>query len=688
MNNTEALEREQNVPKPEKDFAKKLLKDISARKETQEFKNFLKEVKINRKYARGTQHDDGEGGLVRANLIHAELKKATNESYAKDPDVSVSPTPAAAGTPYAKWRAFGKTLEMVISHQAAQGQANLKQKAKRAVRAADTTGFGWLKVVYQRHIEQDPLVLIRIRDIQDNIQNLDKLKEEAQDEESLPEDGGDKSLEAKREELLQQIESLEQKAEVTRAEGITYSVRPSEHIIFSGSVVAPEELGNSDWIADEIFYTTEDATRMFGWVPPSATRYDDKKKETQASGSAKMGDTEYVCIYELWRLTDTRVYTLTAGFDGYMRQPYTPTKVGERFHSLIPLVFDPVDGHAFPLPLVSQLRELQDEHNTTRTNFKEHRQRAVPFNVAHGAELSETDARSLTNPAFMETVILKSAPLGQPIQNVFQHVAHNPVDPAIYSTDHIRVDWEQITRRGDAARGTVAKAKTATEADILASNMAVDTSERNDVVEDWLFEIYKYSAEIYLQEMSIAQVQRIAGETAEWPEVGVTKDTVFDMVKLEIKAGSTGKPNKEREIRRWMELLPQLKETLITIAEMNESGKEKHAEILTKLLRETLTRLDERIDLEELMPTDDPESQQEEQDQKLEQMQARQREQAIQMKMMISEIANKDADTMKKIAEAEAKEIGSQIDEYMAIMETFMGQQQSPGGGTQQPQAQ
>ena len=672
MTNDDLIRREQEIPQAEKDFAEKLLKDISARKESEDFKQFLENIEINRKYVKGEQHDDGEGGLVRANLIHPELKKATNESYAKDPDVSISPTAAASGSSYQKWREFGKTLEIVLSNQTSPDQGNLKKKAKRGVRAADTTGFGWLKVVYQRHIEKDPLIVQRINDIQDNIQNLDKLILEARNRESAEAGVDASTLEAKREELEQQVASLRERAEVTRAEGLTFNIRPTEHVIFSSDVVSPDEMASAAWIADEIFYRVEDAKRIFGWVPPSATRYDAQKKDTRNRSSFRDSGEEYVCVYELWRLTDTRVYTLMAGFKGYIRPPYTPKRVGERFHCMFCLAFDPVDGQPFPLPLVTQLRELQDEHNTTRTNFKEHRQRAVPFNVAHGGELSEQDVTRLTNPAFMETVVLKSAPMGQPVQNVFQHVAHNPVDPAIYSTDHIRSDWEQVTRRGDAARGTVNRAKTATEADILQANLAVDTSERNDVVEDWLFEIYKYSAEILLQEMSVEQVKRIAGPTAEWPEIELTKNQVFDMVRLEIKAGSTGKPNREREIRRWLELLPQLKESLIAIAEMNQQGQNKQAEILTKLLRETMSRLDERMDLEELMPQEDPQDQQDEQIRQLQEMQARQREQAIQMKAMLAEIANKDADTMKKIAEAEAQELGTQIDQYMAIMNTYL----------------
>jgi hypothetical protein len=132
----------------EKALVKDLLGEITNRKESTEFKKFLEDIEINRSYARGNQHDDGEKGLVRANLIHPELKKATNETYAKDPDFSVVPTDTIDKQRYEVWKTVGRTMELVLKNQFAPAQANLKSYAKRAVRAADTTGFGWIKVVY------------------------------------------------------------------------------------------------------------------------------------------------------------------------------------------------------------------------------------------------------------------------------------------------------------------------------------------------------------------------------------------------------------------------------------------------------------------------------------------------------------------------------------------------------------
>ena len=381
-----------------------------------------------------------------------------------------------------------------------------------------------------------------------------------------------------------------------------------------------------------------------------------------------------VRVYELWNMADKQIYTLIDGYEGYLKEPYTPRKVGERFHGFFPLIFDEIDGSAYPIALVTQLTSLQDEHITTRSNFKEHRERSVPFNVAHGGQLDPSDTDRLTNPKFMETVVLKSAPENMPLEQVFKSVQHPPIDPAVYSTEHIRQDWEQVTRRGDASRGTVARSKTATEADILQSNLNVDTSERRDVVEDWFRQVAQYSLELVLQEMSETEVQRIAGEGAQWPNL--TRNEVFDMVSLDVRVGSSGKPNANQEMERWLKMLPQFREALLAIVEMNDAGKDAQAEIMTKLLRETIERFEERIDLDALLP----QKEEGEVDPAKEEATRQQQAQiALQMRDMVSKIANQDADTMKKVAEAEAKEAGPQMQIYMTVLQGLLNQNSQPG---------
>ena len=102
-------------------------------------------------------------------------------------------------------------------------------------------------------------------------------------------------------------------------------------------------------------------------------------------------------------------------------------------------------------------------------------------------------------------------------------------------------------------------------------------------------------------------MQRIAGPEAVWPEL--TKDEIFDLVEIEIRAGTTGKPNKVREQRQWLEFLPEMQKLVLTVSDLRDKGRDEEAEVLVKIMRETLRRFDERIDVEEFLPErkkDDP----------------------------------------------------------------------------------
>lgn len=654
---------------------------VERRRKSERFKRYLDDIKINRTYARGEQHEDDGEGIVRANLIHPELKKFVNETYAKDPDIAITPTESVDPGRYEGWRNYGKTIELVLRSELSPENANLKAKAKRRIRAADTAGYGWLKVVYQTHIEKDPVIDQRIHDTQDDIQRLDAAYKALNDDEIEKESD---EYYKKKQELEDQLSTLQSQVEISRAEGLTFSVRQTENVTWSEEVKAPEDMSRAPWIDDMIWMTESDAEAKFGWMPEEAKRYDRDGDDSEGNEVANREDNKeyYVCIHEFWHLPSRKIYTMINGFDGFLRDPYNPTPMGERFHGMFALCFDAVDGDSIPLPLVTQLRSLQDEHNTARTNFREHREKSVPFSVAHGGELGPDSVKKLSNPSFMETVVLEDAPQGLPIESVFKAVQSPPINPAVYDTNHVRTDWESVTHRGDAARGMTAKTKTATEAEILQGNLLVDTSERKDAVEEDLRDILAYCMQLVVQSMSTAQVRRIAGESAQWYQFD--KREVFDMVSLEIRAGSTGKPDRQLELEKWLRVLPELRDTLMSIIEMRSAGKDKEASLLMKLARISLERFDERLDIEALIPEE------EESPQELLEKERQQKEQMIgkllKMKEMISNIANTDADTMSKVADAEAKEVGVQIDEYMAIMQTLLNQQQ-PGANNVQSAA-
>ena len=413
---------------------------------------------------------------------------------------------------------------------------------------------------------------------------------------------GDESrceLEAKQAELEQQLSALQQQAEVSAVSGIAIDRVMTEDIfILDDTIFDTDQYEQAESIAHRVWMTEEQYKQQFGKdCPQTATRYGSDKKES--TRTAEENKVRLVAVFEVWSKQSNTVYTLCNGADEWAREPYVPL-MSKRFYPFFALYFNPVDGRLEPLSDVELLIELQDEYNTTRTNFAEHRKENLPVRVYRkGGDLTDKDVNALANRQANQWVGIEGNP-DQPIEKDIAVLPNPPVDPATYDVTPILRDAEMVLGAGDASKGTINKAKTATEAEIMAQGLQSRVAERQDVVEDWIAEMANYSAELCLQELSLPQVQAIAGADAVWPQMDKTQ--IFDLVSIEIRAGSAGRPNKAKEREQWGQMLPQIQQSVTQVMELRNAGQNDMAETVLKLLEETLRRFDERIDIESFLP--------------------------------------------------------------------------------------
>jgi chromosome segregation ATPase len=84
-----------------------------------------------------------------------------------------------------------------------------------------------------------------------------------------------------------------------------------------------------------------------------------------------------------------------------------------------------------------------------------------------------------------------------------------------------------------------------------------------------------------------------------WPEID--KESLFKMVNISIRAGSTGQPNRMRERDQWMQLMPMIQQAIEKIAMYKQQNMPELVETTIKLLDETIKRFDEKLDSKELL---------------------------------------------------------------------------------------
>ena len=174
------------------------------------------------------------------------------------------------------------------------------------------------------------------------------------------------------------------------------------------------------------------------------------------------------------------------------------------------------------------------------------------------------------------------------------------MNPVVYDTTPIRTDMEWISGLGDAQRGGIMRAKTATEANIQQEGMASRMQEKIDATEDWLKDIAWYSAEVLLQEIEPQRAIAIAGPQAFWPILN--KQQLYDSVFIKIAAGSTGMPDNNAERMRWIELMPIIMQNIQMVQMMRQAGVPDQFNPYVQLLEETFKRFDERIDISKFLP--------------------------------------------------------------------------------------
>lgn len=602
----EALEKKKKQEDMEDSkLAKKWASRIeSARKH---YEKHHKRFKYNRKMVAGFNYSadpqSSDFYRHRANLIHGSIEAILPNVYARNPEISAIPTYKSKSL-----KKFCETIEKVTNVELEK--ANLKGRAKSAVKSSLTCSIGVLKVIYQRDIAEDPIIKSRIEDAQDDIKNIERLMLEIEDEANINE------LEAKKEEYQNTMNALSEQLEVIAAEGVVIDKVFPENLLVDPSITDFSDYEQSSWMCQVIPMKKGEAEGLFKKKLDKAKTYEDSNL-TESSSLLSTGndeDDKQIAILEIWDKTTHCVYTMADGCDFWLKDPYSPDKVGQRWYPFFLLPYQIVDGQFIGPSIVDLTEKLQEEHNKARDRYNAHRDLCLPGYIADST-VSEKSINRFSVAGFGEIVTFDSE--GKPVEQSIRPKQYPPIDPVVYDTGNVRQDWEMVTGLQDASRSTVVDPKTATEAQIMQQSLSGRVGAFRDQVEDWIQDIAQYCAQILVQELTPDQVERIMGPPVEesvyvdgveqvvstpsfdWPQV-TSKEDVFGMVEMRIRAGTTGAPDKMEQQELWQQLLPIIQNLIQLIAQAQMGGM--NADPVINLLKETIKRFDERLDPEQFIP--------------------------------------------------------------------------------------
>ena len=459
---------------------------------------------------------------------------------------------------------FGETLEVLYDYFAKEQQPTQKSQMKSLVRRIKTCGVGYVEVCFQREYYKNPDETAKLEDHTRRLEELQRRAQDFADEEVQDEDPEIAELQS----LIADLQnSLEQGKTLLREGPVDQYPRSTEVIVDKKCKRLRGFLG-AGWVAREYHMTPEEVQQK--WGVDVGSDYDPYRKASQTeesdhfrvesdlpSGVQEEDERRgLVCVWRVQNKDLGQVFVVADGYKDFLEAPRAPDYEIEGFWTVFALTFNESESEElFPLSDVHMLKHTQREYNRSREYRRLHREANKPKYFTQKGRLEDKDREKLENHQAHAVIELKAMTADMPIDRLIQAFQPVGMDPALYETNSEIEDVLRTVGSQEANLGGVG-GETATETSIAESARMTSVASNVDELDDFLSDVARAKGKLMLMEMSVKMVREIAGPGALWPEVD--REAVAKELTLEIKAGSSGRPNKAAELANLERALPYL----------------------------------------------------------------------------------------------------------------------------------
>lgn len=537
-------------------------------------------------------------------------------------------------------KAFAETSELVTSRLWQDGR--LKDRGRPWVRSMVTIGPGIIKGAYQVRTEPAPETSTAINDAQQNLERVRALQKQAL------EVGTDSAEhDATIAELERQLDTLRQTPEQPVAKGFVVDNVAGENFVVAPGFRIADHM-DAPWNAERIPMEFDEAVakyRLDEHKKTAVTKYMARRPVIRRDESANydgdnrdvdpreamdfvqgdafkgpdnldrdaadgvQGAGHFVMVWEVWDRVANKVLTTIEGLTCWVKPAWVPPST-TRFYPYFVICASEVDNQRHPQSPVERCAKLVDEYNRIGSQEAKHRKRTIPKTAFNAGAFVAGEAEKLEKADVQEMVGLKLTNPNADIRTIILPITYAAIDVQLYDRSRIIGEIERIWGVQEALGGTIDVEKTATEAEIQQMGMQARMGSRRDTIEAVLTHFALYTLQVARRYLSDDEVREIAGPNAFWPPYKGAED-VRTLLNVDIRAGTTGKPNSRADREAWGVLLPQLQGAIIQYASLVQSRPQDLAESIKKLAAITAERAGDRIDVESLfpppgMPTIDP----------------------------------------------------------------------------------
>lgn len=447
---------------------------------------------------------------------------------------------------------FANTVRLVVQRT---WDKTFKAEIKQAVRRALTCGVAYVQFDVYRTVGMSPDVMERVHDTRTRIAALEASSATAGSEKYH------QDRDAELEQLRLSLAALESEPQVVEQEGIIYSYPRATEIIPDPGCRSLRGFIGAEWVARERYMSPEQVFAVYGV---------NLEGRHQGYVAAKMGmagrhlytsgkrDDALACVWEVYHKKDGTRFVICDGWEDFLEAPHPPPVYRKGFWPWIAIVFNEVelpDGKLFPPSHVMLLREAQDEINQAKQGLREHRRASRPVYLAPVNAFREEEIKAITEVDTFGIVFVQGMAPGTKSEDLLVPVRKHPIDPAIYETSGSIHDMQLVAGEQQANLGPTSGA-TATEAAIAEQSRGKDIGEDADSLDDSLSMLADEVAAMALDALDAVTVKRIVGEGAVWPEMA--RQDIAEQLQIEVKAGSSGRPNQAAEVAKLERIAPYL----------------------------------------------------------------------------------------------------------------------------------
>jgi hypothetical protein len=444
---------------------------------------------------------------------------------------------------------MGKTLQILWKYYMDEQTYGYKEQIKAAVRRTKVCGVSYFKLGFQRILEKRPDITSAIEDITSKIKateaTLSEIAAEEMDE-----------TRAEVEQLRLNLRDLEEQETLLVREGPVIDFPRAKEIIIDKKCRHLKTFAGAHWIAHEFDMSPREVLETYGVdIKGEFMGYTDKGAVTEKKddGCAK--------VWEVQDKVNQQVFTVIDGYCDFIREPASPDVYLERFFNVFALVFNEIESETklYPPSDVWLSRHIQKEYNRSREGLREHRIASKPYYVV-AAGMEEADMTRLGSHAAHEVFKIQALLAGQKVEDLVQRGVTAPIDPNLYEVEMHFNDLLRTVGAQEATLGATSDS-TATEASIAQNSQNSGLADNADDLDGVLTNLARAGGHLMLMELAKETVVEIVGPGAVWPDVQETRESVAKDLYLEIKAGSSGRPNRAADLanmERGMPFLIQL----------------------------------------------------------------------------------------------------------------------------------